>query len=180
MSNTSTTPPRLAEADFCSWVGRAAPGDIFEYHRGFLGIDVAPGTLPAAEQKALRHLARRALWASGEGLVHLVQRRVGPGEFAYLAIRRPRPRVAAHRKEAHRPQRRRGARAGGGGMTSDVDAIFRHLTQAELAERWRVSTRTLDRWREAGKGPAWMKLNGRVLYRTEDVLAFERARLRRT
>jgi hypothetical protein len=65
-------------------------------------------------------------------------------------------------------------------MTSDDDALFQHLTQAELAERWRVSERTLDRWREHGKGPAWMKLNGRILYRIEDVLAFERSRLRRT
>ena len=65
-------------------------------------------------------------------------------------------------------------------MITDDDALFRHLTQAELAARWRVSPRTLDRWREQGKGPAWMKLNGRILYRTEDVLAFERARLRRT
>ena len=51
--------------------------------------------------------------------------------------------------------------------------------QAELARRWRISPRTLERWRCAGTGPAWLRLNGRVLYRLEDVLAFERARLRR-
>ena len=54
----------------------------------------------------------------------------------------------------------------------------RHLTKAELAERWQVNERTLDRWREAGTGPAWMKLNGSIRYRAEDVDAFERARLR--
>ena len=54
------------------------------------------------------------------------------------------------------------------------------LTRAELAERWRISDRTLDRWRTGARGPAWLKLNGRMLYRTEDVLEFERARLRRT
>ena len=43
---------------------------------------------------ALRHVARRALWAFDEGLVHLVQRRIGHGEFAYIASRRPRPRTA--------------------------------------------------------------------------------------
>jgi predicted site-specific integrase-resolvase len=57
-------------------------------------------------------------------------------------------------------------------------AIPRHLTQAELAERWRLSERTLDRWRTEGKGPAWLRLNGRIRYRWEDVLAFERLRLR--
>jgi predicted site-specific integrase-resolvase len=65
-------------------------------------------------------------------------------------------------------------------MTTPRDSPPRHLTQAELASRWQVSERTLDRWRALGTGPAWMKLNGRVRYRVEDVLEFERARLRRT
>lgn len=57
------------------------------------------------------------------------------------------------------------------------DAL-RLLTQAELARRWRLSERTLVRWRTLGKGPAWLKLNDRVRYRAEDVDAFERLRLR--
>jgi predicted site-specific integrase-resolvase len=65
-------------------------------------------------------------------------------------------------------------------LKGDPDATLRHLIQAELAERWQVSERTLDRWRAEGKGPAWLKLTGRVLYRMADVLDFERARLRRT
>lgn len=52
------------------------------------------------------------------------------------------------------------------------------LTQAELAERWRMSVRTLDRWRDLAKGPPWLTLNGRIRYRLEDVEAFERSRLR--
>jgi predicted site-specific integrase-resolvase len=52
------------------------------------------------------------------------------------------------------------------------------LTQGELAERWRISPRTLERWRIDGKGPLWIKLPGRVIYRLEDVLAYEQARLR--
>ncbi len=47
------------------------------------------------------------------------------------------------------------------------------LTQDELAAHWRVSPRTLERWRVSGTGPAWIKLRGRVLYRIEDVRAFE-------
>jgi hypothetical protein len=63
---------------------------------------------------------------------------------------------------------------------SSLDLIVAsHLMQAELAQRWRVSSRTLERWRRARTGPAWLQLNGRVLYRLEDVLAFERSRLRR-
>jgi hypothetical protein len=50
----------------------------------------------------------------------------------------------------------------------------------DIAARWRITTRTLDRWRVDGRGPAWMRLNSRILYRAEDVLAFERVRLRQS
>ena len=55
---------------------------------------------------------------------------------------------------------------------------IRRLTQDELAKRWRISPRTLERWRAEGQGPAWISLPGRVIYRIEDVLAFEDERLR--
>lgn len=47
------------------------------------------------------------------------------------------------------------------------------LTAAELAERWRITTRTLDRWRAEPCGPAWHRIGGRILYLHEDVAAFE-------
>ena len=53
-----------------------------------------------------------------------------------------------------------------------------HLTQNELARRWRMSERTLERWRWLGQGPRFMKLGGRVIYRLEDVEAFEAEQLR--
>ncbi len=52
---------------------------------------------------------------------------------------------------------------------------LRHLSPDDLARRWRRSTRTLERWRRARTGPAWLRLHGRVLYRLEDVLAYEQA-----
>lgn len=55
----------------------------------------------------------------------------------------------------------------------------KHLNQIELARRWGLSHRTLERWRWLGEGPAFMKLGGRVVYRLEDVEAFEQDRLRR-
>ena len=51
------------------------------------------------------------------------------------------------------------------------------LNQKELAARWRISHRTLERWRWACEGPVYMKIGGRVVYRLEDILAFERAML---
>ena len=53
------------------------------------------------------------------------------------------------------------------------------LNQKELARRWGLSHRTLERWRYAGQGPAFLKLGGRVLYRREDVEAFEKSQLQR-
>ena len=38
------------------------------------------------------------------------------------------------------------------------------LTQEELAERWRKSPRTLANYRAQGKGPAYSKMGGKVLY----------------
>ena len=64
-------------------------------------------------------------------------------------------------------------------MTTDrntTDATLpTRLTETELARHWRVSSRTLQRWRETGRGPDWFKLNGRILYGSDEVLEFEAA-----
>ena len=48
-----------------------------------------------------------------------------------------------------------------------------HLCQEELARRWRISPRTLERWRWLKQGPAFLKIGGRVAYRLEDIEAYE-------
>jgi hypothetical protein len=58
--------------------------------------------------------------------------------------------------------------------------VPRHLTQAEVARRWRISPRTLERWRWLDTGPAYLKLGGTVTYRIEDVLAYEEAQRHET
>ena len=63
--------------------------------------------------------------------------------------------------------------AGGGGKPT------RHLNQIELSRRWSVSPRTLERWRWLRQGPAYLKIGGRVVYRLDDVEAYE-AEQRRT
>jgi hypothetical protein len=54
----------------------------------------------------------------------------------------------------------------------------RHLNQRELAERWNISARSLERWRWIGEGPRFLKLGGRVVYRLEDIEAYEAEQLR--
>ncbi|UZR28120.1 helix-turn-helix transcriptional regulator [Methylococcus mesophilus] len=56
----------------------------------------------------------------------------------------------------------------------------RHLNQRQLADRWGVSEATLERWRSEGIGPVYLKLHGRVLYRQEDIEAYETRHLRRS
>lgn len=97
MPPTAFTPARprpLTDIEFCAWIGQAMPGDRLEYHRGFLGIDTTavistlPGTGPP-QAGCAGGAAHRAFEA---GLVHLVQVRLGPDRFAYLATARTRPR----------------------------------------------------------------------------------------
>lgn len=54
------------------------------------------------------------------------------------------------------------------------------LNQSRLASRWQISPRTLERWRWKGEGPSFVKIGGRVVYRIEDVLAYELDRQRRS
>ncbi len=54
----------------------------------------------------------------------------------------------------------------------------RHLNQVQLADRWNISPRTLERWRWIGEGLTYLKIGGRVVYRLEDVERYEAEHLR--
>ncbi|MCX7143821.1 MAG: DNA-binding protein [Proteobacteria bacterium] len=56
----------------------------------------------------------------------------------------------------------------------------KHLNQRQLADRWDVSEATMERWRTAGIGPIFLKMQGRVLYRIVDVEAYEESSLRKS
>ena len=58
-----------------------------------------------------------------------------------------------------------------------LQAPTQHLDQTALARRWRISPRSLERWRWLKQGPRYLKVGGRVLYRLQDVEAFEVAQL---
>lgn len=53
-----------------------------------------------------------------------------------------------------------------------------HLNQVELSRRWKISPRTLERWRWLGEGPRYLKVGGRVIYRLEDIIEHEEQQLR--
>lgn len=84
-------------------------------------------------------------------------------------------------EEEHKPGRE------GHGLAKSLTAIaarpyqagppIHHLNQIELSRRWRISPRTLERWRWLGIGPRYIKIGGRVVYRLEDIETFETARV---
>ncbi|KAA0591980.1 hypothetical protein J2848_003831 [Azospirillum lipoferum] len=51
-----------------------------------------------------------------------------------------------------------------------IDDIY--FTDEEAAEQLRLSAWTLRQWRCKGRGPKFMKIGRRVLYRKKDILSF--------
>ena len=58
--------------------------------------------------------------------------------------------------------------------TTSADANL--LKEIQLARRWQMSRRTLQRWRQHDSGPIYILLGGQVRYRLSDVIAFENDR----
>lgn len=55
-----------------------------------------------------------------------------------------------------------------------------HLNQEQLAQRWNLSESTIANWRTKGIGPTFLKLHNRVVYREEDIIAYEQQSLRKS
>jgi hypothetical protein len=91
--------PILDDAALCAWFGTAAAGDRIEYWRGYLAIDASASesSLPPDDRRQLGRVAARAFRFAEQGKAHLVQRRHGPGDYAYLLIVRPRQRATRAR-----------------------------------------------------------------------------------
>ena len=49
------------------------------------------------------------------------------------------------------------------------------IGEAELAQRWKVSKRTIQRWRQEGRLPEEFRIGRKVLFSAEVILAFENA-----
>jgi len=50
-----------------------------------------------------------------------------------------------------------------------------YLTTEELANRWRVSTSSVSKWRVQGKPPIFFQINGTILYKLADIKDLEKA-----
>lgn len=47
-----------------------------------------------------------------------------------------------------------------------------------LAKRWNLTKTTLSQWRWNGRGPKYLKLGRRVMYRIQDIEEFEGQKIR--
>jgi hypothetical protein len=75
-------------AEFRGWLARAASCSWFEYYRGMLIWDRSSASeLTETDRRALARIANAVFQAAERGEVHLVQRRNGPFDFSYVAIR---------------------------------------------------------------------------------------------
>lgn len=58
-------------------------------------------------------------------------------------------------------------------MTSNDTRKPPMLTPKDVADRWKVTQKTLAQWRWTGSGPSYLKLGGSVRYRLADIEAYE-------
>jgi hypothetical protein len=96
------TPPCVLSsvAEFRGWLARTGSCPWCEYYRGLLIWDRSPDSkLSDADRRRLAKIANAVFQAAEQGQVHLVQRRRGPFDFSYLAIKSVR---AASRREVAR------------------------------------------------------------------------------
>lgn len=94
---SSTTPvvpvPRFAvlldENGLVDWLIDARPGDRVVYYRGHLGHDRMPSAkvLDRDQRTELHVVANRVMVLAGQGLVLPVQKRIGPEDFLYIAVK---------------------------------------------------------------------------------------------
>ena len=55
----------------------------------------------------------------------------------------------------------------------------KYLSEQDLAKRWGFDPRTLQRWREENKGPAYINICGSIRYKQEAIDQFEQDNLKK-
>jgi len=81
---------------FCDWLAEAEAGSAIAYYRGHLVFDRLPEKSGLSIQKrhALVAVADRVMKAAENGFCFPLQRRLGPNDWLYLAVRASRLRSA--------------------------------------------------------------------------------------
>lgn len=77
------------ENAFVDWLIGAGPGDRLVYYRGHLSHDRMASTeaLDRQSRITLQAVANRVMVTAAQGLIIPVQKRLGPEEFLYMAVK---------------------------------------------------------------------------------------------
>jgi hypothetical protein len=62
--------------------------------------------------------------------------------------------------------------------SSQINANSIFITEKQLADRWNISVKAIQRWRVVGQGPKWMKFGSAVRYPLAEVEKVEAASIR--
>ena len=58
----------------------------------------------------------------------------------------------------------------------DIRVRCNRFTEEELSKYWQIKRGTLQKWRSLGIGPIYIKIGGKVFYRVEAIVEFEKSR----
>ena len=61
-------------------------------------------------------------------------------------------------------------------MSKKKKKLMEVFTTQQLADRWKIRTQTLQKWRVANEGPRYIKIGGRVMYRIDEIIRYEQTR----
>jgi hypothetical protein len=78
----------ITAPEFVNWLGVASPGERITYAVGFLVVAVHAADLNKHPDAPMLAAVQEAAWKAHErGMAHLLQRRLGPADFEYLAVK---------------------------------------------------------------------------------------------
>ena len=61
-------------------------------------------------------------------------------------------------------------------MRENILLKHNRISESQLADYWGVKRNTLQKWRSAGIGPAYIKIGARVIYTKDAIQEYERTR----
>ena len=89
------------ENRFVDWLVDAKPGEQIVYYRGHLAYDRTPAAnvLDSRSRAVVHTVAGRVMSTTEKGLVLPVQKRLGTGDYLYIAVKALPSRVGSRRAE---------------------------------------------------------------------------------
>jgi hypothetical protein len=117
--------------------------------------------------KALQAKAQNTTWTNRPDGSFSVSVPITPEDLKQMASLRARDDQAGSQWGQRKTRPRKPIPAPPTNQAADL------LTEQMLAHRWHCSTSRLQRWRIDSRGPAYLKIGGKVLYRLADIRQYE-------